>query len=89
MMGYSVPDEAAKLLREGILQNNLLRHNLPPSAALLADHVHYDGNALPSIPVNWRFAEGIAALKGLEATWINALLQKRYGLDPVEIHINT
>ncbi|KAL4861618.1 hypothetical protein BDV12DRAFT_207856 [Aspergillus spectabilis] len=88
-MSYSVPDEAAKLLREGILQNTLLRHNLPPDAALLADHVHYDGNALPSIPVNWRFAEGIAALKGLEATWMNALLQKRYGLDPAEIHINT
>jgi hypothetical protein len=88
-MDYSVPDQAATLLREGILQNPLLRHNLPPRAAELANLVHYDGNPLPSIPINWRFAESIASLKGLEAIWINTLLQKRYGLDPVEVHINS
>ncbi|KAL4861472.1 hypothetical protein BDV12DRAFT_66731 [Aspergillus spectabilis] len=86
---YSVPKEAAELLRKGILQNPLLASNIPENGSDLAASVEFFGNAKPSVPVNWRFAESISALKGLEALWLNALLKSRYGHEPVKIQINT
>lgn len=77
---YSVPKEAAEVLHAGILQNPLLSGNIPVNAAQLAQHVQFSGNAKPGIPVNWRFAESISALKGLEAIWLNALLEAKYKL---------
>ncbi|KAL4747564.1 hypothetical protein BDW72DRAFT_196639 [Aspergillus terricola var. indicus] len=44
---------------------------------------------LHGIPINWRFAESISALKGLEALWLNALIKAKYGHAPVEVDINT
>ncbi|KAE8395948.1 CoA-transferase family III domain-containing protein [Aspergillus alliaceus] len=88
-MAYSVPTEAAQLLRKGIVENPLLASNIPKQARSLADYVTYTGNAKPKIPINWRFAESISALKGLEALWINALLKAKYNQEPVEVRIDT
>lgn len=86
---YSVPKAAESLLREGILQNPWLRHNIPTDAATLAQHTKFSGYDKPSVPINWRFAESISALKGLESLWLNALLKAKYGHDPVQVDIDT
>lgn len=88
-MAYSVPTQAAQLLRKGILQNPMLKANIPNDASSLADHVIFTGNASPNIPINWRFAESISALKGLESVWINALLKAKYNHGPVKVGIDT
>ncbi|KAE8142912.1 CoA-transferase family III domain-containing protein [Aspergillus pseudotamarii] len=88
-MVYSVPIEAAQLLRKGILQNPLLTANIPNDASSLADYVTFTGNENPNIPINWRFAESISALKGLESLWINALLKAKYNHGPVKVEIDT
>ncbi|CAN9373089.1 unnamed protein product [Alternaria alternata] len=51
--------------------------------------VQFKGTSKPSIPINWRFAESISALKGLEAAMINVLLKRKYGLEPQEAIIDT
>lgn len=86
---YSVPREARKLLHEGILRNPLITKNLPPEVVEYGAKVKYVGSNAPSIPINWRFAESISSLKGLEATMLNVLLAKKYGLEPQEVIINT
>ena len=86
---YSVPEEAANVLNAGIIHNPLLVGNIPANAAALAQNIKFSGSSKPNIPVNWRFAESISALKGLEALWLNALLELRYKASPVEIEINT
>ncbi|OOO07739.1 L-carnitine dehydratase/bile acid-inducible protein F [Aspergillus oryzae] len=88
-MAYSVPTQAAQLLRKGILQNPMLKANIPNDESSLADHVTFTGNASPNIPINWRFAESISALKGLESVWINALLKAKYNHGPVKVDIDT
>jgi hypothetical protein len=86
---YSVPEAAKAVLHEGILQNPRLQSNIPHDAARLANSIKYSGTPGPNIPINWRFAESISALKGLEALWLNALLKAKYGREPVEVEINT
>lgn len=86
---YSIPSEAAELLRKGILENPLLASNIPSNGRALAAFVKYVGGEKPSLPVNWRFAESISALKGLEALWLNAMLKSKYDHEPVNIEINT
>ena len=61
----------------------------PASLKELSRFVRFEGNALPSIPVNWRWAESISALKALEATMLNYLLTLKYKISPVEVTINT
>lgn len=85
---YSVPQEAEAVFQQGILENPLM-HNLPASLKELSKLVHFEGNALPSIPVNWRWAESISALKALEATMLNYLLTFKYKISPIEVTINT
>jgi hypothetical protein len=51
--------------------------------------VQFTGTDLPSIPINWRFAESAAALKALGAGVIGALLKKKYGVDAPTTEINT
>lgn len=63
--------------------------DLPPDFKALSKLVHFEGNALPSIPMNWRLAESISALKAFEATMVNHLSVKKYGIEPVEVRINT
>jgi|SRR5690242_6318431 len=86
---YSIPEETQKLFEEGILNNALITHTLPKGIAEAASKVRFEGTAKPSVPINWRFAESISALKGLEASMINVLLSRKYGLEPQEAVINT
>lgn len=86
---YSIPSETKKLLLEGILANPLIRKNLPAGTSEAANKVSFVGSDSPSLPVNWRFAESISALKGYEATILNVLLKEKYGIEPVPVTINT
>jgi hypothetical protein len=86
---YSIIEESNKLLRTGILENRLIAKLLPPEAEEYARRIKFTGSHAPTIPVNWRFAESIAALKGLEGIMINALLRAKYNLDAQDIVINT
>ncbi|KAI1279480.1 CoA-transferase family III domain-containing protein [Xylaria sp. FL0933] len=85
---YSVPVQAEALFWKGILENPLMGH-LPQELRSLGRLVDFDGNSRPLIMFNWRWAESIAALKALEATMLNHLLTRKYGIDPVRITINT
>ena len=85
---YSVPQEAEVVFRQGILDNPLMQL-LPEALQEMSNSVHFEGNALPTIPVNWRWAESISALKAFEATMLNYLLTRKYGISPVEVTINT
>ena len=86
---YSVPRESKKLFIEGILENPLIKGLLPAELIDSAQLIRFEGNELPSIPVNWRWAESIAALKAFEATTLNYLLKRKYNIPPVEVTINT
>lgn len=88
-MDYSVPEQTKQLLNKGILENPLIASDLPTGAAEAASKISFTGSDLPSIPVNWRFAESISALRAYEATLVNVLLQRKYGLEPVPITIDT
>ncbi|KAF7292887.1 Alpha-methylacyl-CoA racemase-1 [Mycena indigotica] len=85
---YSVPTEASRILNDGIL-NNPLHSDLPSSLRQLAKNVIFHGNDEPSIPMPWRFSEAVAALKALEATLVNALVEKKYHVNTGAVHINT
>jgi hypothetical protein len=86
---YSVQDESSKILQDGILSNPLL--SLPSDLDPLAKNVTFTGNPSPSIPINWRFAESAAALKAFEASMLNLLITKKYGVKPedLKVTINT
>jgi hypothetical protein len=86
--GYSVPDEAAKLFENGILKNELLK-SLPKEINDAGRLVHFEGSQLPSIPINWRFAESAAVMKAFEASMLNVLRAKKYGARMSEVTINT
>lgn len=86
---YSVPDETQKIFNDGILNNPLIASSLPDDIAEAAAKVRFEGTSKPSIPINWRFAESISALKGLEAAMINVLLSRKYGVSAQEAVINT
>lgn len=88
-MDYSVPEQAKQLFNKGILENPLIASDLPAGAAAAASKISFTGSDLPGIPINWRFAESISALNALEATLINVLLRRKYGLEPVSINIDT
>lgn len=85
---YSIPEECKILLENGILGSRL-QHSLPAECKDLAKYVRFEGSAAPSIAINWRMAESVASLKGLEAVMINALLGRKYNEKPQEITINT
>ncbi|RFU33065.1 hypothetical protein B7463_g3302, partial [Scytalidium lignicola] len=86
-MAYSVQDEAEKLLLEGIINNPLLS-GLPADVVRNVSKVKFIGSPSPSIPIPWRFAESISALKGLESAFINTLLIRKYNKQPANIEIN-
>lgn len=88
-MDYSVPEQAKQLLNKGILENPLIASDLPTDAAEAARKISFTGSDLPSIPINWRFAESISTLKAYEAILVNVLLKRKYGLEPVPITIDT
>jgi hypothetical protein len=86
---YSVPLESERLFHDGIICHEFHRTRLPKEALEYEKLVRFEGTASPSLAINWRFAESVASLKGLEAVMINILLKKKYGVDPVEVVINT
>ena len=63
---YSVPREATKIFEQEIL-NYPLVPSLPPEVKEAGKLVQFTGNEWPCIPMNWRFAKSVAALKGFEA----------------------
>ncbi|TDZ62087.1 Succinyl-CoA--L-malate CoA-transferase beta subunit [Colletotrichum trifolii] len=85
---YSVPQEAKAVFLTGILDNPVME-NLPGDLKSLAQHVKFEGNSKPSVPLNWKFAESVAALKALEATMLSRLIQKKYSVEPMDITIDT
>jgi hypothetical protein len=86
---YSIPQETQKVFQDGILKNQLIASTLPKEIDECAKTVRFEGTNKPTIPINWRFAESISALKGLEAAMVNVLLERKYGLEPQEAVINT
>jgi hypothetical protein len=87
MAPYSVPLEARKVLTNGII--NHPHQELPTECQNLVDKVKFVGRDQPSMPINWRLAESVSALKGLEAMLLNILLGRKYNLPPQEITIDT
>jgi hypothetical protein len=86
---YSIPQQTHKIFNDGILNNPLIAPSLPKGVEQCASKIRFEGSDKPSMPINWRFAESISALKGLEAALTNVLLQKKYGVEPPEAVINT
>lgn len=86
---YSVPAETSKVFKEGILSNPLISKYLPPEINQACAYISFTGSETPSLPVNWRFAEAVASLKALEATLVNILLKRKYGLEFQPVSINT
>ena len=78
---YSIPQETAKVFQDGILNNSKIARTLPDGIEEAAKGISFEGTDKPSIPINWRFAESISALKGLEAAMVNVLLKRKYGLE--------
>lgn len=85
---YSVPQEARKVFEEGIIHNPLMK-DLPVELQSLSKCVRFEGSSKPSIPINWRFAESISAMKAFEATMLNHLITRKYKVEPPAITINT
>lgn len=87
--GYSVPNEAKEVFRRGILDNPLIKPYLPEGWETHVEKIRFQGTAKPAIPINWRFAEGVSALQAYVALLINAIIQRRYGVDTAEVEIDT
>ena len=88
ILDYSIPRQTLSLLENGIIGNKSQR-DLPLELREAVKQVTFEGSDLPSIAINWRFAESIAALKGFEAAMINVLLKKRYDQEYLPVTINT
>lgn len=86
---YSVPAEAERVFKTGIIANPLIAKDLPLDVEKYAKLVKFVGNGKPNIPINWRFAESISALKALESIWINNLLVEKYKEEPKAVVIDT
>lgn len=87
-LSYSVPSETQQLFEKEILANKRIPP-LPKEVAQAAKHVRFTGNDLPSIPINWRFAESVSALKGFEATMLNVLRSKKYNTGFADVTVDT
>jgi hypothetical protein len=85
---YSIPLEAQRLLNDGLV-NNKLHASAPAEIKPASGFVEFSGADLPSIPVIWRFAESVSALKGFQGAMLNVLLKRKYGIDYQKIVINT
>jgi hypothetical protein len=86
---YSVQEQAREVFLNGILNNPLVCKDLPPDVKKCSSSIRFEGAAKPSLPVNWRFAESISALKAFEATLLNVLLLRKYNVEPPRVVINT
>jgi hypothetical protein len=86
---YSVPEEARKVFLDGIIRNRLVAKNLPAEVSQYAEAIRFEGSHSPSVPVNWRLAESISALKALEGTVLATLLERKYNVKVHQMVINT
>ena len=86
---YSVPAEAKKVFKAGIIANPRIAKDLPLDVEKYTKLIKFVGNDKPNIPINWRFAESISALKALESIWINNLLVEKYKVEPKAVVIDT
>ncbi|KAH6970324.1 putative L-carnitine dehydratase [Fusarium avenaceum] len=86
---YSVQDQAFEVFQKGILNNPKTRQHLLPGIEKYAEGIRFEGSQSPQLPINWRFTESLASLKALEATYVNAILDKAYGVSPQKVVINT
>lgn len=86
---YNVQGEARKIFESGILKNPRIAKFLPPECLEHNTAFTLTGSPVPSIPINWRQAESATALKMLEASLINVLLQRKYKLSPQAVTIDT
>src|SRR3954451_25448542 len=84
---YSVPLEAQKVFTNGILRNPLILKYLPIDAEEIAQKISFEGSDNPLIPVNWRFAESVSALKAFEALILGSLLKKKYHIEYPEVKV--
>lgn len=88
LSSYSIPKESEKVLREALLNNPKIAKDIPHEAKAFASRITFNGSDHPSIPINWRFAESAASLKGLEACMIAALVKRKYDVDVAGAEIN-
>ncbi|ESK89133.1 CAIB/BAIF family enzyme [Moniliophthora roreri MCA 2997] len=88
MPTYSVPTEAFNLLKDRLIESPF-HASIPPEIHKIYHLVEYQGSDEPSVPVNWRLAESISALKGFQACMVNVLLMRKYGIPPQKVIINT
>lgn len=84
---YSVPEECRALLDREIKRKLSTKFSAESHASI--EHITFEGSANPSIPINWRLAESVATLKGLEAVLINIFIGRKYNEGPKDVHINT
>ncbi|KAJ7924365.1 hypothetical protein B0H13DRAFT_2184495 [Mycena leptocephala] len=63
------------------------KHRGPPTLVNdLANNVVFEGNDPPSMPMNWL---ATSALKALEVTLVNTLIEKKYAVKTDTVLINT
>lgn len=86
---YSVPDETSKVFQTCILSHPSTAEDLPHGIEEAASKVEFIGSDEPSLPINFRFAEAVASLKGLEASLLNILLTRKYGVEAQDVKIDT
>jgi hypothetical protein len=86
---YSIPAESKKLLIEGLLENPKIAKDIPAEAKDFAKRIRFKGTDLPSIPINWRFAESAASLKAFEACIVAALVKRKYDVEVTGAEIDT
>jgi hypothetical protein len=86
---YSVPKQAQLVFEDGILNNPLIAKNASKDLKQYAARLRFEGSDSPVIPINWRFAESISALKAYEGVLVMALLKQKYGVAVEELVINT
>ncbi|EME46193.1 hypothetical protein DOTSEDRAFT_70246, partial [Dothistroma septosporum NZE10] len=85
---YSIPKEARHIFVNEILYNALVP-TLPQDIKDAGKLVRFTGSDVPSIPINWRFAESVSALKAFEASMLNVLRKRKYGSELSWVTIDT
>lgn len=85
---YSVLSESRKLLLHALLDHPKIKKDIPHEAIKFASHIVFHGADLPSIAINWRFAESVASLKALEACMISTLVKRKYDVELSGAQIN-
>lgn len=86
---YSVQSESKRLLIQSLLGNPRFSSQLPNEAWSFAPRISFKGSSLPTLAINWRFAESVSSLKALEACMISALVKRKYGAELRGAQIDT